>query len=232
MAHGQQNNSARTIPLLRHRAGMELEHTLDLDAVYGHMPFEVFRDSFQQSINMELDNSPKRVILTGNSIKIGHLIEVMHDDMVVMTPIKELPHVRIGAAQATDFGSLDIYFVLGESDHTRTELKSIVYDEIKEGMRELGSSAASSFFTKITDIGKNNNDQGIASEQLTVKLSCEDLKKVIRCLFYSRFKNEKPLIYFETFGNKKSTISTDLSMSSIISKIRSSFRQRQMSISS
>jgi hypothetical protein len=194
-----------------------LAYTIDLDSLFGYMPFEVFARSFKCNILLELDNIPKRVDLASNHIKTDHILE---NSTGRVEPIKTLPHVRLGTASTSEFGSLDLYLLLSERDYPQADLKNDLFTQAMANMCDLHESAPSCMVSDINTVRKNNEDSG---KELRCILSKDDFCKVFARLFEESFKHYSPLIYFETFGNKRSTITNSSDFQVIRSKIISAF---------
>lgn len=211
-----------TVPLNYSRLDNTLSQTLDLDSLFGHMTYSTFKKAYKSNIQVDINNSPQRVFSHDNVIKTNYKFNLEND-----TPksIKKLPHCRLGTSLSTEFGSLDIYLVLLNSNLPAQELKSIVYSEMKKSIQNLGQQASSFFFTKISEI-KATSDQELNSEEIKCIVSCHDFIKALEFLFIQRFIDNDPVIFFETFGNKRSTITNNIDIDTLKLKIFSTFDRK------
>ena len=204
------------IPLMDGHLKNKMFYTLDIDSLYGDMPFEIFKLSFKQTIKLSIDNSPKSVYKRDNIIKTSHFFK----DTDFVARIQHLPHLRIGTA--TDFGNLDVFLILTNFGKTIEQFSSFVYMNIKKSLKRLGQDTPTGFLATVTDIvPKNKTSQHF--EGIKVTLNHEDLIKVLEYAFHEEFQNKKIVIFVETWGNKTSTITNCLNFKKIEKKVFTSF---------
>lgn len=177
--------------------------------------------SFRSNIHLKIDNCSKSTFEKTNSIKTSYLVEKSNGTMI---NVKNLPHVRLGIAE-TEFGQLDLHFAIIEPDnYTIAEVKSIVYFEIKKSMREFNITTSSCFFSEMKNFEKKTDNE-LSIEEITCNLSHHDFFKIIEYLFINKFMTNLPIMFFETFGNKRSTICNSLDFKNIKDKISSTFNE-------
>lgn len=206
------------------KAGKESEvigRTIDLDCVFGHMSYSQFKKAYKQSVAMKINNCQSAVNSHDDRAKMNYKFL----GEVTTKSVKNLPHARLGTSSATSFGDLDIYFVLLDSDLSCTQLKSIVFNEIKLEIQRLGVDASSILFSKLSE-KREAGSESMGNREIEWKVSCKEFIDVIKPLFSSRFADAHPVIYFETFGNKRSTITNHLNINDLKEKIFSAFKRK------
>ena len=210
------------VPLKYPRVNNSLHQTLDLDSLFGHMSYATFKKAYKSNIQMDINNSPLRVFSHDNVVKINYKFHLETDSP---KSIKKLPHCRLGTSLSTEFGSLDIFIVLLNSSLSAQELKSVVYSQIKTSILDLGQQASSFFFSKVSEI-KTTGKNALNFEEIKCNVSCGDFMMALDHLFNVRFRDDEPVIFFETFGNKRSTITTDINIFKLKDKIFSTFDRK------
>lgn len=213
-----------TLPIIIPRGNDFLSHTLDLDSLFGNMSFDKFKDTFKQKIDLEINNSPASVYAKTYRIKTDHTI---YTPETHKKRINELPHVRIGSAKYTDFGSLDIYIVVQTTKYDDMELKATAFQELKQSIVSYFSKAASCQFLESKPLISKSNDV-FQCEQITGNVRISDFSSIMEHLINKRLDGSKPLIYFETFGNKRLTISNKIDFKIIEETISSCFKQEAL----
>lgn len=210
------------LAIQHYKEGDIFSQTLDLDALFGHMPYDIFKKSFKKNICIEVDNSARRAFIKKNKIKTQYMIQL--DPLrSEKTKIKSLPHVRLGSCKTTDFGPMEIFLVLTKTNLTSAELKSIVYENLFRIMRKNSDDAVSCHNSNHSDINKKELD--IDGKELLCEFTKKDFCKVFKDLFDNNLMDDGPIFYFETFGNKTSTTIKSMKYKKIVKKIKLTFRK-------
>ena len=211
--HPKKPRLRHIVPL--HEAGKDdtLTLNLDLDSIFGLMSFETFKLTFKQCIALDLSPEANLAFNKMNCIKTNHSFG---NDPQPADSIHKKPHVRLGTCVCTEFGSLDFYFVLLDSQIDKESLREEVFNHFFSNCSLLGNKAPSLGYAK----GRRMDS---ASGSFRSIASAHDFKLAIEPLFTAHYNEFKPAIFFETFGNKRSTTTNSLDRINMISKINSAF---------
>lgn len=179
----------------------QLKKTLDMDALFGHCTPELFCANFKGDIVITASSTYSK----GMGIKIkNYLIENQ--------PSKLLPGFRLGVS-ATKFGSLDIH-ILFKNIRSENECQVNVFNALSGYIDSEGLNLASSYFHE------RSINNGIS--KIEGNLVNKDALKVLAHLA-TEFERDEPVIYFETMGNKRSTISGEMTLRDIFERIGATF---------
>ena len=203
-------------PLKFANLSQSLSKTIDLDCVFGHMSYRKFKKAYKQKVVVDVNNSTNRVTSHENRIKMNYKFGFKKSSKST----RQCPHVRIGTSTNTEFGNLDIYFVLLNSSITAKRLQYKVFKEIKRRIKAMRTPL---HFAELTKIKSGEERQ---AQEIKCEVSARVCMKVIKFLFTKVFKNKKPVIFFETFGNKISTMTDQLDLNNLKKNIFSTFRRR------
>lgn len=186
--------------------------TLDIDALFGSMHFDVFVDNFKPVLEIELDNcnddEPK------HTIKTEHVINTT---VYESKPIKDFPQLYIGKATTANFGEIDIFIVITEIDdfyESYVNLKLDTYEEIKKAMETLITEAPGAQHCKITPLSDN-----LRKEKLQCKLKPKYFGVIFERLIKNNLRGLRPCVYFESFGSKSHTITENLIFEDLLKEV-------------
>ena len=117
---------------------------------------------------------------------------------------------------------LDLYFVLTDPIAEDEDIKPIVYSEIIKSIKGLKSTFPSFVIGQRSTIGAKE-DEIVDSQGYSTVASAKDFFEVLEYLFEHTFKNQSPVIFFKTFGNKMNTITRCDDFKGILNRIGSTF---------
>lgn len=187
----------------------KLDQTLDLDAFFGLTSMHNFKQTFLGDLIIDIDNISYSTY--DPKIQIKHLFKVNNS----VLDIKKEVHIKIGTIN-TLFGLLDLYIVLFNTSEDNTWFKKKLFEMFSNLILESTIHLASKQFIELISNRINSN------KRLTGKLVNVDAIKILE-LIIEDITNLEPMLYFETFGNKTSTICTSLDFNNIYKRIESTF---------
>lgn len=183
---------------------------LDLDALFGHMSLYEFGVAFKKEVNLDIVDSKN---YERGSAAPDHRIN--HDGCNIS--INKLPHIKLGYSN-TDFGNLALYLVFSKfTELDFIDIHKDVYELIENTLKNNVDAIPSSIFTE--HLVRDND-----AKKLNVILPKGSIKILLEKLS-SQLTEKDPIIYFETFGNKKSTITEIVEPKEIYSFIYSAFEE-------
>lgn len=178
-----------------------LTTNLDMDALFGGVTVTEFLEGYKGDIQINLDDTSSFVKKRTEFEKIkckNHFIEGEN--------VKNFPHVKIGVTH-TRFGLLDFYIVFKKLDSTLVEFNKMIFEEVKNILESSGIQMASDQF-----IVKENLNQ------LSGNILNKDFLHIVRDLEH-KFEKYEMIMFFETLGNKRSTIGSAINFDDIKQRI-------------
>lgn len=208
----------KCIPLYKHCDAKKFVQLMDMDSLFGHLTFDEFKNLFLGNVKLDINNSEHYYKMSRISTNYNILVNSSY------IGIKKLPHVKIGTSFKAEIRTLDLYIVISNNKTTinSESLKKLIYNSINTSIKTLGLDAPSSFFNNPHDF--LDRQSGVYSERNVFTISNKDFMLILDNVINIVLEKQQPLIYFDTRGNKKLTITTDLSVNTLKEKIHTMFK--------
>lgn len=158
--------------------------TLDIDSVYGHMHLDIFKKSFQKPVILNISNSERSFESDTNNIKTNY--HMLYDGNSVS--LKNCAHAKLGTCPNTDFGPLDIFIVLLNSDKTSQNLHLLVFEYLKSKIDHLNKVKGSYIHAELRNLKYKTNTNQPAENITSNHVKCEDLFVILEPLFKIKLK--------------------------------------------
>lgn len=207
------------VNLKNHTANESLNKALDLDSLFGHVPYIDFKTGFKSDLNLLITNSLNS-IAEEDKIKTDHVIDIDNDSTPVVY-IKDLAHFKLGVA-TTAIGNIDLYIVACDSDLSSIRLRKMSYESITKSMMVYGDDMPSCLFAKTFKIdNKKTNEPKFSGLKCTV--NNDDLMCILDDLIERTLREIDIILYLEVYGNKCKTITGSHKFADIHKKVLTVF---------
>ncbi len=213
MADSSITGNGATFPLLTYEdRKCKFQQTLDLDALSGHLSYLQFEKLFKGDISFSIDNALTSTY--NKKIALPYLFKIAENRYM---NISKLPHIKIGVSY-TKIGILDIYIVLTDSNEDSHWLKEKIFNVFNSIITGDRSEIASSHFINTLRIEASN------SKKIVGNFLNKDAIKVLG-IITETVRYEGPVIYIESYGNKRSTVTGSINLDVINERIFSVFNK-------
>lgn len=183
-----------------------------MDALLGCAEIDKFIKYFKSDITISLDNHSSL-----SSVQKPHEKIKCRKYFIYQAKVSTFPHMKLGAS-STRFGILDIYIVFSNMKDMSKDLNRLVYNIFDTAIYASGMPIASALF-------------------IEKKVICDDIQQISGNLLNKDFlivlskisldlADYGPIVYVETFGNKKSTIISSIEFSDIEERVLETFDSR------